>query len=283
MARKSDHPSALLLVIGGAYIMAQLYLGTVRENSPQQPVPVPAETPASELITSDSDPSDRDANGRSPLHLAAESGKTDLIETYLRRGASVDQTDRYGNTPLMYAAGTGREKAIQFLISKGAVVDARNKSGRTPFLAALFGGHGKAANLLSDAGADVKAVDGAGWTALHCAAENGLDEWVKRLLILRLNPNALRVQEWTPLHIATYKQHPGCVRYLLEAGADPGLRMGYGHSAYDIANGRRNEQLQKVFREFREQPARKPAWLFPPAEKAPLSPEAPPENPYNSH
>ncbi|HNW34318.1 MAG TPA: ankyrin repeat domain-containing protein [Candidatus Ozemobacteraceae bacterium] len=283
MARQGDHPSSLLLVIGGAYILAQLYLGTVRESSSQKAVSGPAVPPAYEVITPDSNPFGHDSNGRSPLHLAAERGQTDLVEIYLRSGVSVDQTDRAGNTPLMYAAGAGREKSVQFLLSKGAIVDARNKGGRTPFLAALFGGHGKAADILSDAGADVKAVDGAGWTALHCAAENGLDEWVKRLLILRLDPNALRIQEWTPLHVATYKRHPKCVQYLLEAGADPGLRMGYGHTAYDIANGRRSEELQRVFRKFREQPIRKPAWLYPPAEKGGLPPEAPPEPGHTSH
>ncbi|HOY66028.1 MAG TPA: ankyrin repeat domain-containing protein [Candidatus Ozemobacteraceae bacterium] len=274
MAKHNDVTSVLPLIIGGAYILAQLYLGAAREARTPQPSAGPSvavEYPPSR----DDGPYTLDREGRTPLHLAARLGLLDLMEVYLLRGDMVDATDRDGNTPLLLAAAKGHEKAVLMLLSKGAQIDARNRGRRTPFLAALFGGHGKVAIILANAGADLKAVDGAGWTALHCAAESGLEEWVKRLLILRFDPNALRVQEWTPLHVAIYKQHPGCVRYLLEAGANPALVMGYGHSALDMARNSPNPRIREEIGRIREMPRGKPAWMTPPAEQETLPPEAP--------
>lgn len=43
----------------------------------------------------------KDYHGNTPLHYAAEFGKTKMVERFLKRGASVNTKDSYGYTPLM--------------------------------------------------------------------------------------------------------------------------------------------------------------------------------------
>lgn len=278
MARQTDHWNSLILVIGGAYVLSQLYLTGVRENKSSPGIASPHASYQVEL-SPHSNLYDIDREGRSPLHLAAEMGLSDLIEVYLNRGASIEAPDRWGNTPLMLAAASGREKTVSLLLSKGARVDAANKASRTPLLMALIGGHGKTADVLAAAGANLKAVDDAGYTALYCAAESGLDEWVKRLLILRLDPNALRIHGWSPLHAAVYGKHPKCAQYLLEAGANPQIRVSYGHSATDIGRVSSDAEIRSICQKFPERSTTMPFWMNPPAEDGPMLPEALPETP----
>ncbi|OQA05387.1 MAG: Ankyrin repeats (3 copies) [bacterium ADurb.Bin374] len=279
MARQTDHTSTLLLVIGGAYVLSQLYLTGSREigSAPYVAPQTESSTHFRVELSPNSSLHHVYANGRSALHLAAEAGLSDLVEVYLQRGAVVDSRDNDGNTPLILAASAGHGKTISLLLSKGANIGSRKNDGRTALLVALARKQGEAAKVLVDAGADIKAVDKNGYTALYCAAESGLDEWVKQLLIMRLDPNAERINGWTPLHAATHRGHPKCARYLLETGADPNRREGYGHSSADIARGSGNIELRTLFMEFPTRADTRPTWMNPPAENAPLLPEALPE------
>lgn len=88
-----------------------------------------------------------DKAGRTPLMLAAEQGKTAMVETLLRSGASVNAHDKDGRTALMRAAGAENRLALlKLLLRHGAKIDAADRKGRTAlmFIASSSGADGGA-------------------------------------------------------------------------------------------------------------------------------------------
>ncbi len=61
-----------------------------------------------------------DAQGRTPLHLAAAAGQAETIRLLCERGATVDAVDERGATPLHLAAVFGRTDAVAALLAGGA-------------------------------------------------------------------------------------------------------------------------------------------------------------------
>jgi hypothetical protein len=72
------------------------------------------------------------------LLAAAAKGETNLVQTLIQAGASVESADKNGRTPLMLAAQHGHEDTVRALLAAGAKLDARDKSGLTAFGLALL-------------------------------------------------------------------------------------------------------------------------------------------------
>jgi peptidoglycan/LPS O-acetylase OafA/YrhL len=79
-----------------------------------------------------------DVNGRggkyrsTPLQRAALSGRADVVELLIRRGANVNGVEADHSTPLHSAALFGHEKVVYMLVQNGADVNAANIRGETP-------------------------------------------------------------------------------------------------------------------------------------------------------
>jgi len=95
----------------------------------------------------------RDLGGRTPLLVAAEKGKTDIVVLLLGRGADVNTADERGMTPLHDAADRGDVALAELLIAKGADVNAKDQMGRTPLWWATRRGHDAIVEVLRKAGA----------------------------------------------------------------------------------------------------------------------------------
>ncbi|XXQ39153.1 Ankyrin repeat domain-containing protein [Plasmodiophora brassicae] len=70
----------------------------------------------------------QDYKGQTPLHLAADNGRREVVNRLLDRGAHIDAIDRQGRTALHLAADSGRLDVIDILIQRGAndtVVDSQ--------------------------------------------------------------------------------------------------------------------------------------------------------------
>ena len=67
------------------------------------------------------------------------------MEILLRKGASIEAMDKDKNTPLHLAAQGGRTNAAALLIREGASTEAMNIDNKYPFQLAEEKGHGNTA------------------------------------------------------------------------------------------------------------------------------------------
>lgn len=121
----------------------------------------------------------------SPLMLAADSGRLDIVKTLLRgrsRGFPND-TDGRGFTALHVAVMRGSACIAEALLQEGgANCDAANDNGDTPLHVAVASRRINVGEVLLRAGASVHLVNRRGHTALHFAAAVGLAAFTKELL-----------------------------------------------------------------------------------------------------
>ena len=71
------------------------------------------------------------------LHTAAEDGDLALIDTFIRQGVDVNDTDEAGETALMKAVKEGRTETVEHLLSHGADPNIYNKEGSTALAKAV--------------------------------------------------------------------------------------------------------------------------------------------------
>jgi ankyrin repeat protein len=93
-----------------------------------------------------------DAQGVTPLYVAAATGKEDIARLLLGKGAQVNSKTNEGATPLHAAVYANNEKIVRLLLSKGAAVDVKDKSGATPLALAETKGFTNIAAILKKYG-----------------------------------------------------------------------------------------------------------------------------------
>jgi ankyrin repeat protein len=207
----------------------------------------------------------RGTNGNDLLGMATATCDERLVALLIERGADPSAANDHGWTPLHQAAYSGLTPLIELLLAAGAPVDASARGdGGTPLVVALFWGHRDAAERLAresaapgnlrvgaglgrlDVVADANAHRGfyrphggfPAWTpsadgqevldeALAWAARNGradaLDELVERGADV-----AADVYRGTALTWAAARGHAGAIERLLALGADPDQRGTFG-------------------------------------------------------
>ena len=98
------------------------------------------------LLAAGTDPNAKEPKaGYTPLHIAAFSGRTEVVRVLLDHGAQVDARDNMDMTPLMEAVAAMKEEnadAARLLIEHGANVGAttRLQPGTTALNMGDFGG-----------------------------------------------------------------------------------------------------------------------------------------------
>ena len=84
----------------------------------------------------------RDHNGRTALHRAAEQGCLALLFALLiSAGANLNATDNQDDTPLLLACKKGMLEMATMFKDAGAAINVANKGGDTPLLAAVAAGN----------------------------------------------------------------------------------------------------------------------------------------------
>lgn len=118
------------------------------------------------------------AEGFTPLGLAAFFGHAEAAKVLLANGAAVDDRDksRFGNTALDAAVAANHIEVVRVLLAGGASANVRDVADYTPLHKAAQHGSLEIVRLLVDHGADVSATRKGGGTALADAAEKGHTE-----------------------------------------------------------------------------------------------------------
>ena len=168
----------------------------------------------------------RSNDTRTVLHIACRGGQNEIVSMLLDSRADLDMTDDQGCTPLHLAClacvcqrcraspttlifGCGGEDSwrsttnvVNTLLMEGAHVNSKQKrTGWTPLMTAASRGFGAKVCLLLEKGVEINARDSNGRTALDYACEKGGNQG-----------------------------HQDVVKYLLNAGADLGVRTQTGET-----------------------------------------------------
>ena len=148
-----------------------------------------------------------DLHGKTPLHLAAEHDRPDVVAVLVEAGADLELETPWGATPLQWAGVLGSRAAGDALLARGA---------RLTFASAAGLG-------LLDAVARMPG-DGAVGPAFVLACRNGHTEVARHLLERGADVNTRGFFGATALHWAAINGQADTIRFLLDAGADPTLR-----------------------------------------------------------
>jgi cytohesin len=213
------------------------------------------------------------------LHHAAGAGRPELVKELLQRGASVEVLDAAGYSPLHLAAQSLRADVVRLLLGQKPDVnlqrfdDRGQPVGPTALVAALDAGHGLAsasllprtrevAVLLLEHGADPNLAGYDGRTPLHVLAgrKTGGAELTRLLLEHGADPNKPDpFTQRTPLVLAVLADNEPVVRALLKGKADPNARTEGGHTALWFACDRGNVPVARALLEATADPNLAPA------------------------
>jgi ankyrin repeat protein len=250
-AEKDDPATARVLVAGGADI-----------HHPQGGGSSPALTGVSRggpFLTALLSPAAlqaADGEGRSILHLAAESGNVSSLEEIIRADPVINKRDRRGRTALdisfshtdakEYAEGA--ERLVQAGGQSGSPLwtyfapamgsynyNIRAADGIAPLHYAAGEGHAGYVRYLLDKRVDLNVKNASGATPLHEAARAGNLPIMEMLLAAGADSNAQDAKGNAPIHIAMPpdKQRDGTA-LLLSHGANPNLKDEHGDSPLHI-------------------------------------------------
>ncbi|MBU1007963.1 ankyrin repeat domain-containing protein [Candidatus Dependentiae bacterium] len=100
----------------------------------------------------------KDLLGCTPLHVAVGLSFK-IVDYLLSRGADLEARCLGGKTPLHIAAESGSIKSLERLIEWGSDINARDEESRTSLHLAAAGGHKESAALLLDKGANINEKD----------------------------------------------------------------------------------------------------------------------------
>ena len=106
-------------------------------------------------------------SAESALHIAAKAGNLEMSRVLVAAGAVVDLNDFVRQSPLVVAAQYGRTEVVEYLLSKKADPNHAVSEGYRALMYAVRNGHGAAAKLLLKNKADINAQADAKDTALH--------------------------------------------------------------------------------------------------------------------
>jgi len=173
------------------------------------------ETVVETLIAEGADVAAADAQGLTPIHVAAERGTQWAVGILLAHGADPATPDSYGATPLHRAANGS---IAQMLLEHEAAMNGVDRHGDTPLHRAVGAGRIDVADTLLDRGADVAIRNAEGRTALHLAAAAGRASTVEKLLARGADAGARDADGRTPLAVAKAGGHDLAVQTLKRRG-----------------------------------------------------------------
>lgn len=136
------------------------------------------------LLTEGADPSQRDAQGFTALHLAVHSSNALLVVYLVHFDIDIDAVDSVGgHTPLMWAAYQGHASSVDVLLKFGASVTARDHASLTPLHWAAVRGNKMCIRKLLEFDADINARDQSGKTVMDFIRDKKFERVWKRAVL----------------------------------------------------------------------------------------------------
>lgn len=116
----------------------------------------------------------------------------DMARQLIEHGANANEADANGVSPLHIAAGKNRIDVVRFLLKQGADINAQDKqTGDSPLHYAMAVAFPDMAQLLLDSGASIDMPNASGYTPLHYSTKSGCIRVVRYMLLRGANPGAI--------------------------------------------------------------------------------------------
>lgn len=219
------------------------------------------------LIGKGADVNAQDQQGYAPIQTAARNRSDRLIGVLSDLKADVNAPDRDGLTALMHAANRNHAPTIKALVERGANVEIALPGGYTPLSLAIEEARFLSAKALIEAGADVsKPVGKDRLTPLMLAASHmvvgeaareierrqGLrsTDIAAAIVARKADVNAQSATGLTALMVAAARGNLPMLGLLLDAGADPALKLANGKTAVELARDNLNPEAVKSIELF---------------------------------
>jgi ankyrin repeat protein/L-ascorbate metabolism protein UlaG (beta-lactamase superfamily) len=174
-----------------------------------------------ELLIRNADINIGDVDNSQPIHLAAISGNVQIAELILASGADINEQDNNGTTPLGFAVGRRQIDMTRYLLEKGADINIRNAEGMTPL---FFAGSPEIAEIILDGGADVNVQANDGTTPLLAVVWRGRADLASYLLVRGADPNLFNNAGLTPLFALNGESMVQIAQALIDNGAQVDIR-----------------------------------------------------------
>ncbi|KAG8531321.1 uncharacterized protein KY384_002950 [Bacidia gigantensis] len=151
----------------------------------------------------------------SALQCAAATGRLEIAEYLITKGAHVDLVAGYYGSPLQAAAGEGHAQMVELLLKKGAEPNSQGGFHGNALQAAAAAGHSHILNILLEnkPPALVNVPGGPCGSALTAAVFSGNSDTVFALLEEKANASARHKTHGTALEAAALSAHRNLVSY----------------------------------------------------------------------
>lgn len=178
-------------------------------------------------------------------HISAYAGDMNFMVPYVQTSGPPSQRNANGDTILHAAADGWQHRMVEFLVLSGADINAQNKQGDTPLHSIVrsrtvpFDAQFLQNETPADArtntfnelilrGADISIQNMQGANPLHLAAHEGDLTAIKWLVPGRGKKliDAVTSKGATALALAIFQEHIACAKQLITFGADVNLRLG---------------------------------------------------------
>uniref|UniRef100_A0A336KKD9 CSON012202 protein n=1 Tax=Culicoides sonorensis TaxID=179676 RepID=A0A336KKD9_CULSO len=177
-----------------------------------------------------------DANGDTPLHLAARRRDVDMVRILVDYGTNVDSQNGEGQTALHIAAAEGDEQLVKYFYGVRASAAIADNQDRTPMHLAAENGHATIIEILADkfkASIFERTKDGS--TLMHIASLNGHADCAMMLFKKGVYLHMPNKGGARSIHTAARYGHVGIINTLLQRGEKVDVTTNDNYTALHIA------------------------------------------------
>mmetsp|Transcript_5040 Transcript_5040/g.6526 ORF Transcript_5040/g.6526 Transcript_5040/m.6526 type:complete len:287 (+) Transcript_5040:50-910(+) len=193
------------------------------------------------------------SNGISPLHIAAQSSKSELCRLLINNGAKTECSDMDGKTPAFYASRSGNPGALEELCLAGASMDTEVDETTPIHEAAGFGQHRCIEVIFEHDNELIDCFTEDERTPLHRASLEGHLAAVETCLRLGADVHGGFSSEepgTTPAHLAASRGHESVIRALGAKGANFYLLNEQDQDVFAVAHAHGHDWLFEIMKIF---------------------------------